>query len=436
MSMLTKPYQRALKLGSLAGRVGVSMLGNKTFNLFRTDISKEVHKANNLIKNAQRTVKTLGSMKGGAMKIGQMLSLHEGLFPPEITAIFSSLQKEAPAIPFDDMHQHVKNELGDQYHQFASIHPEPYAAASIGQVHVGELTDGRQVVIKIQYPKIDQVIRADLKNLKNVLGKLFALFSSIQWDPIWDELKARLLEELDYNNEANNIVRMRQLNKNVSDIIIPDVIKSLCAERVLTMERVDGVSPKMACTDIYPQSMKDKWGQVIFEHLLRSIFENRLLHADPNFGNFAFQTDGKVIMYDFGCMKQIPDYIHTAFKSLAMAVLDNQIERIPELLCKMGVYKGDGQPLPLDMIEPYFYMFTDAFRSAPVYIFGEDRDFYQKLIELGRANLPRSHDIAVPKDIVFIDRTVVGTIGILRKLFAGGPWGHLIEKYVRPPTDS
>jgi predicted unusual protein kinase regulating ubiquinone biosynthesis (AarF/ABC1/UbiB family) len=435
MSLLTKPYQRALKLGSLAGRVGVSMLGNKTFNLFRTDISKEVHKANNLIKNAQRTVKTLGSMKGGAMKIGQMLSLHEGLFPSEITAIFSTLQKEAPAIPFDEMHEQVKNELGDKYKNFASIHPEPYAAASIGQVHVGELTDGRQVVVKIQYPKIDQVIRADLKNLKNVLGKLFALFSSIEWDPIWDELKARLLEELDYKNEAKNIVMMRKLNDNVSDIIIPDVIESLCSERILTLERVDGISPKMACTDIYPQAMKDTWGQVLFEHLNRSIFKNRLLHADPNFGNFAFKTDGKVILYDFGCVKQIPDYIHTAFKALTLAVLDNQIEHIPDILCKMGVYKGDGQPLPLDMIEPYYQMFTDAFRLTPVYIFGEDRAFYQKLIELGRTNLPRSYDITVPKDIIFIDRTVVGTIGNLRKLFAGGPWGKMIEKYVRNPTN-
>jgi len=435
MSLLTKPYQRALKLGSLAGRVGVSMLGNRTFNLFRTDISKEVHKANNLIKNAQRTVKTLGSMKGGAMKIGQMLSLHEGLFPSEITAIFSTLQKEAPAIPFDEMHQQVKNELGDKYKQFASIHPEPYAAASIGQVHVGELTDGRQVVVKIQYPKIDQVIRADLKNLKNVLGKLFALFSSIEWDPIWEELKARLLEELDYMNEAKNIALMRKLNENADDIIIPDAIESLCSERVLTLERVDGISPKMACTDIYPQSMKDSWGQVLFEHLNRSIFINRLLHADPNFGNFAFKTDGKVILYDFGCVKQIPDYIHTAFKALTLAVLDNQMERIPDILCKMGVYKGEGQPLPLDMIEPYYQMFTDAFRMTPVYIFGEDRTFYQKLIELGRSNLPRSYDIAVPKDIIFIDRTFVGTIGNLRKLFAGGPWGKIIEKYVRNTTD-
>jgi len=431
MSLLTKPYQRAIKLGSLAGRVGVSVLGNRTFNLFRTDISKEVHKANNLIKNAQRTVKTLGSMKGGAMKIGQMLSLHEGLFPPEITAIFSTLQKEAPAIPFEKMHQHVKNELKDQYHQFKSIHPEPYAAASIGQVHVGELTDGRQVVVKIQYPKIDQVIRADLKNLKNVLGKLFAMFSSIDWDPIWEELKARLLEELDYKNEAGNIVHMRELNKDVTDIIIPDVIESLCSERVLTMTRVDGIAPKMACTDIYPQTMKDRWGQVLFEHLNRSIFVNRLLHADPNFGNFAFTTDGKIILYDFGCVKQIPDYILTAFKALSLAVLDNQMARIPEILLKMGVYKGDGLPLPLDMIEPYYQMFCDAFRPEPVYIFGEDRAFYQRLIELGRANLPRSHDIAVPKDIIFIDRTVVGTIGNLRKLYAGGPWGKMIEKYVR-----
>jgi predicted unusual protein kinase regulating ubiquinone biosynthesis (AarF/ABC1/UbiB family) len=431
MSLLTKPYQRALKLGSLAGRVGASVLGNRTANIFRNQDSKESHKANNLIRNAKRAVETLGSLKGGAMKVGQMLSLHEGLFPPEVTAIFSSLQKEAPSIPFEEMDQQIKTELGDKYQLFKAIHPEPYAAASIGQVHVGELNDNKQVVIKIQYPKIDDIIRADLKNLKNVLGRIFAMFSSIEWDPIWDELKSRLLEELDYSLEANNIKKMRQLYKNIPEFIIPDVITEVSTSRVLTMERVDGISPKMACTDIYPQYLKDKWGQLIFDNLIRSIFSHRLLQADPNFGNFAFQTDGKVILYDFGCMKEVPDYIHEGLSGLAMTVLEDKLKRIPDILMKMGVYKKNKQPIPLDMIEPYFDMFADATRKEPEYIFGEDRNFYQKLIELGKTNLPKSSDISVPKDIIFIDRTVIGTIGNLRKLYAKGPWRDILEKWVR-----
>ncbi len=431
MSLLTKPYQRALKLASLAGRVGTSVLGNRTANLFRTEDSKETHTATNLIRNARRAVETLGSLKGGAMKVGQMLSLHEGLFPPEITAIFSTLQKEAPPIAFEEMNQQIKSELGERYHLFASIHPEPYAAASIGQVHVGELRDGRHVVVKIQYPKIDHIIRADLKNLKNVLGRIFAMFSSIEWDPIWEELKARLLEELDYSLEAQNIRQMKKLYENIPEIIIPDVIEDTSSTRILTMERVDGISPKMACTDIYPQQLKDRWGQILFDNLIRSIFNHRLIHADPNFGNFAFKTEGNVILYDFGCMKQIPDDIYAGLKSMAIAVLDDRLDNIPEILINMGVHKGEKQPIPLDMIEPYYHMFKDAFRKTPEYVFGEDRKFYQKLIELGKTNLPRSSDISVPKDIIFIDRTVVGTIGNLRKLFARGPWRNIIEKWVR-----
>ena len=430
MSLLSKPYQRALKLGSLAGRVGASVVGNRTINLFRTKDSKETHKADNLLKNARRTVKTLGSLKGGAMKVGQMLSLHEGLFPPEITAIFSTLQKEAPSVPFDEMHDQIKNELGDKYNLFASIHPEPYAAASIGQVHVGELKDGRKVVVKVQYPKIDQIIRADLKNLKNILGRLFAMFSSIDWDPIWDELKTHLLKELDYSLEAQNIKQMKQLHKKIPEIIIPGVIEDVSSSRVLTMERVDGISPKMACTDIYPQYLKDKWGEVLFENLIRSIFKHRLVHADPNFGNFAFQTDGKIILYDFGCMKEVPDYLHIGLSSMAKSVLNDKLEEIPNLLMTMGVHKSNKKTIPIDMIEPYFNMFKDAFRKEPEYIFGEDRKFYQKLIELGKTNLPRSNDISIPKDIIFIDRTVVGTIGNLRKLFARGSWRKIMKKYI------
>ena len=170
----TSATNRFLKLAGLAGKVGTSILKEKGVNVFRSaNIAKEKLSRNNVL-NAARIANTLGRLKGGAMKVGQMIGLQEGLLPPEVTKILQQLQKNAPSVPFDELRKVAMSELGEEFKQFKSIDEISYAAASIGQVHKAILNDGRSVVIKIQYPKIDKVIKADLKNLKIVFRNIQA----------------------------------------------------------------------------------------------------------------------------------------------------------------------------------------------------------------------------------------------------------------------
>ena len=363
--LISSAFGRFVKVGGLVGRVGVSVLSEQAVSLLRDGPTAQLKKAENMVRNAGRIVDTLGEMKGAAMKVGQMLSLHEGLLPPEVSAVLSVLQKEAPSVSFDVMERELRRELDNFDSLFESLEPEAFAAASIGQVHRGVLKDGREVAVKIQYPNVEQMVRADLKNLKNLLGSLVSLFTDIDFEPVWEEVKERLFEELDYLQEADNIRRAAAIQADFAEIIVPNVVQEATTRRVLTMEFVDGIPPAAAVSDRYPADLKNRWGITLFDFTLRGLLENRFLHADPNFANFAFREDGRVVVYDYGCMKEIPANLAAGYGKLMNAVVHNRKAAIPEVLRDMGVYKEGGIPFPRGMTDPYVDLLQDIVRASP-----------------------------------------------------------------------
>jgi predicted unusual protein kinase regulating ubiquinone biosynthesis (AarF/ABC1/UbiB family) len=428
--LVTSAFRRFVKLGGLAGRVGSSVLAERLADLGRSAPEKETRKSENLVKNAARVVETLGRLKGGAMKVGQMLSLHVGLLPPEVAAVLKTLQQQAPRVPFEVMEGEVKSQLPDYDELFAWLEPRAFAAASIGQVHQAVLRDGRRAAVKIQYPEIERILRADLANLRVVLQGLFSLFSKVDFEPVWNELRDRLLEELDYTREAENTRRMAELHAGVPEIVIPAVIAEASTRRVLTMEYRQGISPDDACSAKYPQELKDRWGVALFELGYRGFFVHRFLHADPNLANFSFLDDGRVIVYDFGCVKSVPEELAAGYAAVVRAALDGRKSEIPGILAGMGIAKTGGEPLPRTMVDPYVEIFGEVLRPDPPYTFGEDRDFYQKMIELGSANMGEARDVRFPQDVVFVNRTLSGHFGNLTRLAATGPWRELALEYV------
>ncbi len=435
--MATKPIDdsalsRAVKLSSLAGRVGVSMLGNKLLKYVRSETEHPERDREAMVRNAVRVVETLGEMKGAAMKVGQMLSLHEGLLPDEVAEVLRTLQQEAPRVPSEVMRYEVEGSLGGKLDElFAEFEDEAFAAASIGQVHRARLPDGRPVAVKVQYPAIDEIVRADLGNLKRLFSGLFGLFSDLDFDPIWQELRDRLLEELDYRHEAENMRRSAELYRGVPEILVPGVIEERSSEHVLTMEYLAGLAPEEACSDRQPAELRNAWGVVLFEFMLRGLLECRLLHADPNLANFSFLEDGRVIVYDFGCMKQIPGELADSYAEVFLAALEGRHDEIPAVLLKMGVRSQDGRPLPHDLVDPYSALFSEILRKDPPYTFGEDEELYDKLMELGMSNWSRAIDIRFPEDVIFIHRTLGGHFGNLSRLHAQGPWRELVHEYAQ-----
>jgi predicted unusual protein kinase regulating ubiquinone biosynthesis (AarF/ABC1/UbiB family) len=434
---ITSPLRRFIKLGGLMGRVGTSVAANRALDFARSDTAKQIRTTENLIKNALRIVETLGEMKGAAMKVGQMLSLHEGLLPAEVAEILRALQQEAPRVPSEVMRFEVEGSLGGKIEElFSHFDEEAFAAASIGQVHLAQLHDGRPVAVKVQYPAIDQIIRADLGNMRRLFQTIFSMVTEVDFEPIWIEVRDRLLEELDYEHEAANMRRMAELHRDVPEVVIPRVIDERSSDRILTMELTEGIPPDEACSSRYSQELKDLWGRRLFELQMRGIFEHRIVHADPNLANFAFLEDGRIVVYDFGCVKAVPDAICEGFARLFLVVHEERLEEVPRLLLEMGVYKeGESPtPLPLELTTPYVAIFSEILRDQPPYRFGDDPEFYDRLIELGMANWSSSMDIAFPEDLIFINRSLSGHLGNLARLHAAGPWGEIIHRYASSVT--
>ena len=336
--------ERLIKVSGLMGRVGTSLAFSRLQELARSGPMAQLHRSEALVRNAVRVVETLGEMKGGAMKIGQMLSLHADLLPPEAAEVLRALQKEAPRVPGEVMEYEVRGALGEAFDGlFESFDRESFAAASIGQVHRGRLRDGRDVAVKVQYPMIREIIESDLKNFRVVFRALFAMVSEVDFEPFWHEIRDRLREELDYLHEADNQRRLAEFHAGDPEIVIPAVIAEASTDRVLTMEFVEGIAPDQACSDRQPQVLRNAWGRKLFEFQLKGLFETRHLHADPNIGNFGFLPDGGIIVYDFGCVKRVPEAIARGYAELICAALDDRRRsEVPAILLDLGVRKTDG----------------------------------------------------------------------------------------------
>ncbi len=431
--LITSAASRLLRIGGLAGRVGASMAGNTLANLFRDLETRDDHRAGTLLKNALRIKDLLGELKGVPMKIGQMISLHENLFPPEVVEVLKSLQQNAPPVPFADLRALVEQELGPRFSLIRHIDETPLAAASIGQVHRAVLANGAPVALKIQYPGIDDVIRADLKSLKGLLKILFSMFSRMDMEPVWQELKDRLMEELDYEKEAATIKRMTALYADDPRIIIPKVIDEVTSRHVLGMELVCGISPDAISEGTCSQELKNTWGQLLLHLILKGLFRYRHLHADPNLANFAFLPDGRLIVYDFGCVKEVPAALRDGYTRLVRAFLNHHYADIPDILKSMGVHNADGTPMPREMADDFLHLLETLFDPDAHYTFGSDHTFYARLYALGNKHISQSMAMVFPKDIVFIDRTFAGHFGNLCRLNARADWHNLLASYVDHP---
>ena len=265
-------------------------------------------------RTAERYTELLGHSRGVLMKIGQIMSMVDtralgtGGFWPYQKAM-SRLQADAPPMHPALVREVLDAELGSAVEQFADFSDEPMAAASIGQVHRAVLRDGREVVVKIQYPGVAQAIRDDLANTELLATFLrFAISASgIKADvrAVAREAAARISEEVDYRHEAATIATFGELYRGHPFIRVPDVVPEASGDRVLTMTYLDGMD--WAAAQQADQDLKNTWAEAITRFSQGNFRLANLLHADPHPGNYRFNADGTVGFVDFGCVKVLPE---------------------------------------------------------------------------------------------------------------------------------
>jgi len=317
---------RGLPLAGLAVRQGLGRVAGK----LTRDEEKQLDR---FTREAERYVAVLGDMKGVAMKVGQLVSfLDAGAIPDQYRAayqqIVGALQADAPPMPFETVRAVLGRELDRPVNEvFAWIGERPMAAASIGQVHAARLPDGREVVVKVQYPGVGDAIRADLQNTELIasFARLGAKLSPIRItaDPtaIAEEITERVSEELDYRIEAVNQTGFRAHYEGHPFIRVPEIVPELSTERVLVMDHHDGLRWTAALEQ--PQELKDTWGEVVDRFVFGSLYDFGEFNADPHPGNYLFHDDGGVTFLDFGCVKRFsPDQV-VAMRRISQSVFDD-----------------------------------------------------------------------------------------------------------------
>ncbi len=368
---------------------------------------------------AQDTRETLGSLKGGALKAGQLLSTVETLFPQDPQgqwrSALSALQQDNPGLDFADVEPVLRAELGASWRaRFATFEEQPVAAASIGQVHRATLPDGAAVAVKIQYPGIAEVLAADVRSLSLALRATSLVARGMAMPPLVAELRTRLGEELDYEQEARWQNRFAEAYAEDPDVVVPRALSA--TRRVMVSEWLDGEAfAHLAISGSAAQ--RDRAGQLYQRFFLESPTRVGLLHTDPHPGNFRLSGQ-RLGVLDFGSVMATPGGLPQTFGRLIAGMLVGDAAAVEARLRADGFIKP-GRHLEVDKLAAYLAPFTEPARHET---FSYSRQWLRSTF--GTINDPRNPDFAValqmnmPAEQLFTHRVWLGLVGVLSGLNA------------------
>jgi predicted unusual protein kinase regulating ubiquinone biosynthesis (AarF/ABC1/UbiB family) len=306
----TSRLSRSSKVGRLAATQAAKQMGTRATNVARSDEGKQRALAKRQLETAEQIVAALGTMKGAAMKLGQVMSfLDVGLVPEEYREEFQAklaeLRDAAPKVAFKDMKKVIEGEYGERIEDvFQTFDPVPIAAASIGQVYKAKLDDGRDVAVKVQYPGVAQAVRSDMQNLGMILRLMKRVAPGLDPKAMGDEIRSRIDEELDYELEAQNQRTLARIFRAHPFIVVPEVMTSLSHEKVIVTEFVTGRGFEEIKQ--LPQAERDRLGEIVFRFYFGCMYRHLQFSGDPHPGNSMLLDDGRMAFLDFGLFKRIP----------------------------------------------------------------------------------------------------------------------------------
>ena len=423
---LTRSMRMAALPAAFAGRTALGFgkrVGGKSAEIVAAELQA---------RTAEQMFKVLGELKGGAMKLGQAMSIFEAALPEDIAgpyrAALTKLQDAAPPLPAEAIHKILTDELGVEWRtKFLEFADQPAAAASIGQVHKATWHDGRVVAVKVQYPGADKALISDLNQMAR-MGKLFASWiPGLDIKPLLDELRDRAVDELDYLHESQNQRAFAIAYEGDSEFVIPHVL--VAAPHVLVSEWIDGTALSSIIKD-GSQAERDAAGVLYERFLLSGPSRAGLLHADPHPGNFRITPDGRLGVLDFGACASLPDGLPSAMGSLLRIAQLGDAQTVIEGLRAEGFIKPNIE-VDAEQVLGYLEPFVDPARYEE---FTFSRDWMRE--QFTRMNDMRNPDFAVglklnlPPSYALIHRVWLGCIGVLCQLGATVPMRAELTRWV------
>ena len=289
--------------------------------------------------NARRLAARLARLRGGAMKLGQMLSLKGAdLLPPEFAQALAQLRAQAAPMPLAQLRRVLGREYGKGWERrFAHFDYQPIAAASIGQVHRARAADGRELALKIQYPGVARSIRSDVENLALMLQLLKLLPHEVDIAAIAAEAARQLGQEADYLAEAEFLDHYARLVADEPRLAVPRVHRDLTTARILAMDYMAGEPLETLAADGVPQATRDAIGTLLQRLLFRELFEFRVMQTDPNFANYLWRpATGGLVLLDFGSTVRFEPAFVRNYARITRAVVDGDRAQVARLAVAIG----------------------------------------------------------------------------------------------------
>lgn len=386
-------------------------------------------------KAADEVFRVLGELKGGAMKLGQALSVAEAAVPPRFSERYrdalSRLQNQAPPMPIAQAHRVLDEQLGTRWRErFAEFEDEPVAAASIGQVHRAVWKDGRRVAVKIQYPGADVALMSDLKLLQ-MLSKSFGVFMpGVDVRALVDEFVDRTEDELDYRIEADHQRRFAAAFAGSRNFFVPKVIAS--APKVMVTEWMDAVPLSRIIAEGTPEQ-RNRAGELLAEFGLSSPKLLGLLHCDPHPGNFQLLEDGRLGVLDFGATIALPDGLPPVVGELARLAVAQDYDTLVQVMRDNGFVRP-GHDLDMEPVIRVVAPIVAEFHGDRLHI---SRKLLQghMLRAMDMQNMSMNNTLAVrmpPElpDMVMLGRVLSGIVGVCAQLDAEAPFIGLVRRWL------
>ncbi|AXE22870.1 AarF/ABC1/UbiB kinase family protein [Streptomyces globosus] len=417
-----KAVTRTVKLAALplgiAGRATWGLgkrIGGKSAEIVAREIQQ---------RTADQLFRTLGELKGGAMKLGQALSVFESALPEDFAgpyrAALTKLQEAAPPLPAQTVHQVLAERLGPEWREsFREFEDEPAAAASIGQVHRAVWHDGREVAVKVQYPGAGEALLSDLRQLGRFAGLLGPLVPGMDLKPLIHEMQERVAEELDYALEAEAQRTHAEAFEDDPDVVVPRVVHQ--GEQVLVTEWLEG-TPLSEVISGGTREERDRAGQLLARFLFTGPARTGLLHADPHPGNFRLieGEEGRLRLgvLDFGTVDRLPGGWPEPIGTSLRMTLEDDAEGIYGHLCGEGFVRESIELDPqavleylkpiVEPVEAEEFTFTRSWLRGQAARIADPRS---PAHQLGR-------QINLPPSYLLIHRVTLSTIGVLCQLGA------------------
>jgi predicted unusual protein kinase regulating ubiquinone biosynthesis (AarF/ABC1/UbiB family) len=443
---------RLARLGALSTRaipMATEAMRRAAFGK-RRDVDAEREAQKRVLENAKKTaeamLKTLGEMKGLPLKLGQMASYIDGLAPPgyeeKFQEVLKKLQAKAPPLSREAAERVVSKELGNPVEVFAEWDPDPFAAASIGQVHRAVTHTGSTVAVKVQYPDIDKAIKNDLKSISMLETMIAPVGRRYHSKQTLDEIKEVFLAELDYGLEAENAEMFRKIHDGDPDIVIPRVWNAFSTRRVLTCEMIEGEDYASFCEHA-SQEDRNAASATIWRFMFRALFRHGVLYADPHPGNYRFLGGGRVAFLDYGCVKTLPPELIAGTKRYVTTAMDEDWPEF-ERACVdvLGYDPSDTEAfklfidysklvlLPLTTDGTFRHTHAVAREAVAFLVRGSKKIMKPKDGDV-LPNLPKP--INVPRDHTFMNRLQWGLASVMAGLGGEGNWRSIAEPWIRGP---